>query len=167
MPVSRHRPIYLPVLAALLLTLAPLAPADAGNMYRWVDEHGNVHYSDQRPSGRDSERVGSEPRMSTENQPANEEATGEAADSEEEERERQQERFEEHQAEQQERREQAIEQRREQCRQLEEQLARLQQGGRFRTPTGEDGQLEYMSEEQVQERIDSTRQMLEQECSDL
>lgn len=165
MPVSRQRPIYLFVLAALLLALAPLAPADAAT-YRWVDEHGNVHYSDQRPSGRDAERVGSETRMPAGEQPE-EETSGQADDSEDEERERQQERFEEHQAEQQELREEALEQRRQQCQQLEQDLARLQQGGRFRAPGGEDGELEYMSEEQVQERIDNTRQMLEQECSDL
>lgn len=39
-----------PVLALLVVTAALLAPASAAaTTYRWVDEHGTVHYSDQPP----------------------------------------------------------------------------------------------------------------------
>lgn len=39
-------------LALALLGAAVLAPAPAGaKLYRWVDEHGNVHYSDSPPQG--------------------------------------------------------------------------------------------------------------------
>jgi|SRR5579871_1861244 len=37
------------LLAALAAVLACAAPAQAGSFYRWVDEHGVVHYSDVAP----------------------------------------------------------------------------------------------------------------------
>ncbi len=38
--------MYFSLLAAVLL-IGALAPAHANNVYRWVDKHGLVHYTDQ------------------------------------------------------------------------------------------------------------------------
>lgn len=40
------------LLAALILSLLAALPAAADNLYRWVDETGRVHYSDQPPPAR-------------------------------------------------------------------------------------------------------------------
>lgn len=45
---------------ALLVLLAIGAPAMAG-MYKWVDEQGNVHYSQQPPPGQQAETVKAPP----------------------------------------------------------------------------------------------------------
>ncbi len=150
--------------AALLLTLAPLTTSDARSMYRWVDEHGNVHYSDQRPSGREADRVGDEPRMAPgQEEPPATADTGTEEDTSEEERQRQQQRYEQRMQEHEEQRQDAEARNREMCEQIRQELARLEQGGRLRAP-GEDGQLHYLSEEQRQERIANQQRILEERC---
>lgn len=47
------------VLGAMIVGLA-LAPA-AADVYRWVDEHGQVHFGDRPPADKDSERVKTRP----------------------------------------------------------------------------------------------------------
>lgn len=51
MSLNRHNPMSPRPLACWLLTLALLAavPASAAKLYKWVDEQGNVYYSDQVP----------------------------------------------------------------------------------------------------------------------
>jgi flagellum-specific peptidoglycan hydrolase FlgJ len=46
-------------LAAITLAtaLAAAAPAQAGKLYKWVDEEGNVTYSQQRPPGQQAESM--------------------------------------------------------------------------------------------------------------
>ncbi len=147
--------------AALLLALAPLTAVDASSMYRWVDNHGNVHFSDQRPSGRDAERVGSERHMGpaqAEEPPAEQAGTNDDQD-----RRQQQERYEQRMQEQEAQREQAETHNRELCERIQQEQARLQQGGRFRAP-GEDGEPRFLSEEQRQERITNNQRMLEERC---
>lgn len=46
-------------LGAMIAGLA-LAPA-AADVYRWVDEHGQVHFGDRPPADKDSERVKTRP----------------------------------------------------------------------------------------------------------
>lgn len=43
------------LIASVLLLLAPLAAS--AEVYRWVDEDGNVYYSDRKPAGRSFEQV--------------------------------------------------------------------------------------------------------------
>lgn len=50
-----HRPDTMAMLALLVL-LAPPAVRGA-EIYRWVDDEGGVHYSQQPPGDRDAERV--------------------------------------------------------------------------------------------------------------
>lgn len=47
--------------SALALALI-VPPADAGNIYKWVDEQGNIHYGGERPATAPAERL----RVSTE-----------------------------------------------------------------------------------------------------
>lgn len=71
-----------------LIVAAGLAQAD--NVYRWVDENGNIHFSQRPPEGRDSEVINPrQPRsfgQSIEDEPADKQAAtddaGTAADSE-------------------------------------------------------------------------------------
>lgn len=46
---SRHTSLGMAALLAALCAL-PLQPVDAGRFYRWVDEDGNVHYTDRMPA---------------------------------------------------------------------------------------------------------------------
>lgn len=46
---SRHTWLGTAALLAALCAL-PLQPIDAGQFYRWVDEDGNVHYTDRMPA---------------------------------------------------------------------------------------------------------------------
>ena len=49
--MSKRFPTWIPLLAALAFAGAPAsAGADGKRLYRWVDEQGNVHYSDQVPA---------------------------------------------------------------------------------------------------------------------
>lgn len=41
---------------ALLLCLLPLSGSEAGRLYRWVDEDGNVHFTDTMPATATEER---------------------------------------------------------------------------------------------------------------
>jgi len=43
--------------AGLAISLALAAPAWAAEVYRWVDDDGNVHYGDAEPLGREAEKV--------------------------------------------------------------------------------------------------------------
>jgi|GEM_PF-823823 len=160
-PLRAFYPLAL--VAAFLLTLAPLTTSDARSMYRWVDDQGNVHFSDQRPSGSDAEVMGDEPRMGPgeEEAPATEDATADGAD--EEERQRQQERYDQRMQEHDEQREAAEARNREMCERIRQELAQLEQGGRFRAPN-EDGELEYLSEEQRQERMANQQRLIEEKC---
>lgn len=45
-----------PLLLSILLA-APSASLLAGNVYKWVDEHGVVHYTDQAPPARGAEQL--------------------------------------------------------------------------------------------------------------
>lgn len=47
--------------AACLLILALLPPLAAAQAYRWVDEKGQVHYSQVPPKGKDVRRMGPPP----------------------------------------------------------------------------------------------------------
>lgn len=154
--------LSLTLATTLILALVWLTTADARGMYRWVDEQGNVHFSDQRPSGRDAERVGSERRMGPE--AADETPAQETTDdTEDEQRRQQQERYEQQMQENEKQREAADEHNRQLCERIEQELARLQQGGRFRAP-GQSGDPEYLSDEQIQERIANNQRLLEEKC---
>lgn len=49
--MSKRFPTWIPLLAALAFAAIPAsAGADGKRLYRWVDEQGNVHYSDQVPA---------------------------------------------------------------------------------------------------------------------
>ncbi len=42
-------PMLLPILLTAAFTFAPATPAGAAKLYKWVDENGNIRYSDQIP----------------------------------------------------------------------------------------------------------------------
>ena len=60
---------------ALLMTLTA-ANAQAGNVYKWIDDKGTTHYSSQPPAGKTAEAIkihGTSPALSTEEEQAVEE----------------------------------------------------------------------------------------------
>lgn len=47
----------LPLLASLLLALAIAVPAMSGELYKWVDDQGKIHYGDSPPQGADLRKI--------------------------------------------------------------------------------------------------------------
>ena len=47
----------LALLASLLLVLAVAGPVSSGELFKWVDEQGNVHYGDSPPDNADLKKI--------------------------------------------------------------------------------------------------------------
>lgn len=67
----------------LLVLMVVLGSAQAGKVYKWVDENGQVHYSSQKPPGQDAETV--KIRKGPKVQPPAEEASTETTEATDEE----------------------------------------------------------------------------------
>ncbi len=147
-PICPHR---------LLLIAALLVPAGVpATAYKWVDEAGNVHYTQSPPPGRPAERIGPPP------PPADPE---DARRRVEERIERADEYLEQRRKEREERlaAEREAEERLLECEQARENLQQLQMVQRPFEVT-DSGERVRMSEEQRQAAIERARQRVEEFC---
>lgn len=144
-------------LVGLALGLALAAPLQADEIYKWVDEEGVTHYSQQPPPSGDAARVGVDrpPDEEIERERQEMEETGERLDARREER---------REAEQQARKEAGErEEREERCADLRSSLKKLTENRRLLVPDGE-GDVRRMGEEERQERVAERRRQIEEEC---
>lgn len=138
---------WLPLVAALLAGLATL-PAQAENVYRWVDDDGVTHFTAHPPKNRQSDQLRtqtghSEPVDYSKQYPAEEAQNQERANSQ-------------NQGPSQAELDDA-------CQRARENLRTLEQGGRI-AEEAEDGSRRYLSEEEKAERAERARQTVEETC---
>lgn len=132
------------------------ATLQAGEVYRWVDEQGNVHYSETPPAGQEAEQTGirTGPRGDPPPQPQPpEEAAPESP--EQSERPATEERAQPDP-------EATAEMRRHNCEQAREALETLDAYNRVRVE--EDGELRYLTPEEMEEQRERFREMEEENC---
>ena len=147
----------LPALCGLALGLMLAAPLQADEIYKWVDEEGVTHYSQQPPPSGNAARVGvdSPPDEEIERERREMEATGERLDARREER-REEEREERTDAAER-------EQRKQRCADLRSSLGKLTENRRLLVPDGE-GNVRRLPEEERQERVAERRRQIEEQC---
>lgn len=144
------------MLARLLLVTLALLPLSAGaQAYRWVDEKGQVHYSQVPPPGRTAQPVGPPPpATAAPNQDSLNQALADEKGAEPEKRA------------EAERLNQAHAQREQQCRQAREQLTYMEaKTARRLGTTDEQGNVSRVTEEQFQQRRAELQKVIGEVCS--
>jgi len=141
------------ILLALALAATPMLAA--GEVYRWVDDRGQVHYSQVPPTGRDAQPIGppAAPQAAP-NQDALNQSLKDAAAAEPKKK-AEADRIAQNQA--------NLE---EYCKQLREQVAYLDaKTSRRLGTTDEQGNVSRVTEEQFQERRNELLQKISESCS--
>jgi hypothetical protein len=144
------------MLARLLFVALALLPLSAGaQAYRWVDEKGQVHYSQVPPPGRSAQAVGPPPpAAAAPNQDALNQSLADEKAAEPEKRA------------EAERLNQAHAQREQQCRQAHEQLSYMEaKTARRLGTTDEQGNVSRVTEEQFQQRRAELQRVISEACS--
>ncbi len=147
----------MPALCGLAVGLALAAPLQADEIYKWVDEEGVTHYSQQPPPSGDAARVGVDkpPDEEIERERQEMQETGERLEAQREER---------REAEQQARKAAGEREEREQrCADLRSSLKKLTENRRLLVTDG-DGDVRRLPEEERQERVAERRRQIEEEC---
>ncbi len=166
MTTKLKQPLVRPfLLTALALSCLSLSPAQA-NIYKWVDEQGNVHYGQRPPSAGDSEKLkinhhAPQDRSSytRPGQKKEDEAKTEDENTENGETEKKTEDKAEKPV------ESAADRKRRMaaCQQAREQLARMQSIGRIRS-RDKDGNTTFLSQAQKEGRMKKIRESIAQKC---
>lgn len=142
-----------------LLALASLLPFTAahGDVYKWVDENGVVHYSDQKPMGQDATtmEVRTKPARSA-SQPSDrlQQQVDTLNRNQEVEAVRQQQQAEE---------EQARQARQERCERARKNLETMSQRSRLQVEEA-DGSVRYLSPEEIVEQKERAEKIIQEEC---
>src|SRR5690606_2299861 len=149
-PDSRNQDIMKtprPLLLSILLAV-PCATVLAGNVYKWVDEHGVVHYTDQAPAVHEAERLS----IKTSRGGASTESSMDSLDSAVKDLERQKEiqGLTQRQKEETAQEQQAKQER---CQQARQNLETIKNNARLRTE--ENGAIRYLTPEEILERRDT------------
>jgi hypothetical protein len=139
---------------AILITLTSamaLTGTASAAMYKWVDEEGNIHYSQTPPAGKETETIAPPPRVTApagQQQKAEEEGESPAAAQPQSDK---SETLDEHQA----------EINRKNCETATKNLAIYQNSKRIRTP---EGKVMRLSEEMRQQKIEETQKAIDKYC---
>ena len=144
------------ILPALVLLCFSIA--SHGAIYKWVDENGVTQFSQFPPSEQEAERVRGAARPA-EDPDAARERLQQKLDGFEERREAESDSREEQAAQQE---QQALRQRN--CEAARHNLEILERGGRTRIRT-ESGEATYLTEEQRQERLETARKAVQENCN--
>ncbi|WP_250656799.1 DUF4124 domain-containing protein [Alkalimarinus coralli] len=137
------------VLASSFITL----PSYAGKVYKWTDENGVIHYGDKRPEGAKSETLrveskSSAPRTSVQDQLKSLEEKQQKENLAKQE---------------QEKSKKAKEQNQLRCTQAKENLQTIENNARIRIE--ENGELRYMTPEEITAKKDEMNKIVEEACS--
>lgn len=150
--VGKYRALF-----GLILGGALWIPAQASEVYKWVDEDGVTHYSQEPPPAADATRVDVDapPEAEIEREREEMEETGERLEKNREQR-REAEQAAEQEARDSERREQR-------CADLRASLEQLTENRRLLVPDGE-GDVRRLPEEERQERVAERRRQIAANC---
>lgn len=151
------------LLIALAVLLA-VTPVSAQKLYKWVDQAGKVHYSDQPPPANARSEKKLEVRSSPSGVTGSSTGTGpkSAADLDQEFRKRQLQRAENEQKLAKESESNAEKQRN--CVESKNRLAALERGGRI-TRWGPNGEQQYLSDEEIAREVAAQRKTVDSWCN--
>ncbi len=143
------------VLSAVVL-IGMCLPAFAAGVYKWVDENGVIHYSDKKPDHQSSEQlnVRTSPAPKAQDRPSAQDQNKALSDKNEVERLRKQ---------QAEETAQADARQSERCDAARKNLETLRTTARIREE-GADGELRYLTPEDILDRKKQSQSILENEC---
>lgn len=146
-----------PALCGLVLGGLLVAPLQADEIYKWVDEDGVTHYSQEPPPSGDATPVGVDapPDEEVERERREMEETGERLEAQREERREAEEQAQKDAGER--------EQREQRCADMRSSLKKLTENRRLLVPDGE-GDVRRMPEEERQERVAERRRQIEEKC---
>ncbi len=146
-----------PALWGLALGLALAAPLQAAEIYKWVDEEGVTHYSQQPPPSGDADRVGVDtpPDEEIAREREEMEETGERLEAQREQRREAEQQAQENAAER--------ERRQQRCADLRASLQKLTENRRLLVPD-EEGNVRRLSEEERQQRVAERRRQIDEQC---
>lgn len=136
----------------ILASFSISTPGYAGKVYKWTDENGVIHYGDKRPEGASSETLrveskSSSPRASAKDQlnKLEEQKKKENLTQQEQEKEKK-----------------AEEQRQLRCSQAKDNLQTIENNARIRIE--ENGELRYMTPEEITAKKDEMNKIIEEAC---
>jgi hypothetical protein len=150
---------FLTLFAAAAFTLALTA---AGEMYRWVDENGRIHYSDQPPPATLKQQKEMKQRVRPSSGATTAEPAPNYVDQEAAFRKRQVEQAEKQADEQ--KAQQAAAEKQQNCQRTRQHLATLQSGTRI-TRANAQGEREYLDDAQIAQEIQAAQQAAAQWCN--
>jgi hypothetical protein len=142
---------------ALALATLLAAAAAHGQVYRWVDEQGKVHYGERPPSGAKAKAVDEKPAP-----PPGAPAPKASPDAAQQERDFQRRRMEREQREAREQK--AAEKARQQCERERTRLAQLRNVRRIQSGVDEKGNLRYLSDAERADAIASQEAAVGRAC---
>ncbi len=144
----------------IVLLWATFVPSTNGEVYKWVDENGRTHYGEKPPAA-DAEEM----KIKSSASPAD--SSGKSPEEINAERERLLKVYEE---ERQQKEEEKLEQEnrqaelREKCMELENKLQDMKEGGAQYYRVDESGKRQYVSDEELQKRIQTMQELYNKEC---
>lgn len=145
-----------------LFAAAMLALPAAAEMYRWVDENGRVHYSDQPPPATVKQQKQMKQRVRPAGPTPNAEQAPSYVDKEADFRKRQVEQAEKQAADQ--KAQQAAAEKQQNCQRARQHLATLQSGSRIARANPQ-GEREYLDDAQIAQEIQEAQQAIAQWCN--
>ena len=142
---------------ALTFFMGAVALSVSAEIYKWTDENGQIHYSDKKPSTqKDAEQIKVNTGRGTTNQTQNSDSSGAQPNTPEKEQELQQkaEKLSQNQGQQASK---------EKCDAVRENLAKMTEGARLRI--NENGQMRFLSPEEISEKRKSYQTFIDENCS--
>jgi hypothetical protein len=150
---------FLTLFAAAILALALPAVAE---MYRWVDENGRVHYSDQPPPATRQQQQDMKTKIRSKPGSATANANPSYVEKEADFRKRQVEKAEKEAADQKAQQQAADKQ--QNCHRARQHLATMQAGGRVARSTPE-GEREFLDDAQIAQEIQEAQKSVAEWCN--
>ena len=148
------KPKHAIIIATATLTLSMItSPTHAGKVYKWTDENGIIHYGDKRPEGAQTETLKVESRSSAP-RPSLEDQLNSLEDQEKKESLVKQE---------QEKAKEAEEQSQLRCNQAKNNLQTIENNARIRIE--ENGELRYMTPEEIAKKKEDMNKIVEEACT--
>jgi len=152
--VDYMKPKHAFIIATAILTSSMIiSPAQAGKVYKWTDENGTIHYGDKRPDGAQTETLKVESRSSAP-RPSVEDQLNSLEDQEKRESLVKQE---------QEKAKEVEEQNQLRCNQAKNNLQTIENNARIRIE--ENGELRYMTPEEIAKKKEDMIKIVEEACN--
>ncbi len=151
---NRNNPHLIAVFALALCVFLPSTNTLAGGVYKWVDENGTVHYSDIKPNNVDAQSMRVQGGKSGQQRSSAQSKAEDLDQSKQQELEKQAAKL------QEETRKRETEA---QCETVRANLQKIEENSRIKV--NENGELRYLSPEEVQEKKSSFQEILEKRCS--